>query len=76
MHGVNITIPISDVMVYSDIYLYGNAPRSKWQFLSNVLVCVGEISETLANRNNGRPWIGFFQGAEGDSVPKGDLDFA
>ena len=60
----------------SDIYLYGNAPRSKWQFLSNVLVCVGEISETLANRNNGRPWIGFFQGAEGDSVPKGDLDFA
>ena len=61
MHGVNIT---------------RNAPHSKWRLLSNVLSCVGEISEMVANRNNGRSWIGFFQGAEGDSVPKGDLDFA
>ena len=40
------------------------------------LVRVGKTGETAANWNNSRPWIGLFQGAKCDNVPKCDLEFA
>ena len=44
--------------------------------LSNVLARVGKTGETAANWNNSRPWIGLFQGAKCDNVPKSGLEFA
>ena len=66
---------LSDVMVVMS-RLFRNVPGSKWQFLSNVLARVGKTGETVANWNNPRPWIGLFQGAKYDNVPKCNLEFA
>ena len=55
---------------------FRNVPGSKWPFLSNVLAHGGKTGETAANWNNSRPWIGLFQGAKCDNVPKCDLEFA
>ena len=42
-----------------------------------VLACGGKTTETVANRNKGRPWIGILtQDAECDSAPKGNLECA
>ena len=56
--------------------LFRNVPGSKWQLLTNVLAHVGKTGETAVNWNNLRPWIGLFQGAKCDNVPKCDLEFA
>ena len=62
---------------YRDVRrLFRNVPGSKWRLLSNVLARVGKTGETAANWNNSRPWIGLFQGAKCDNVPKCDLEFA
>ena len=63
---------ISDVTVVTSIR---NVPGSKWRLLSNVLARVGKTGETAANWNNSRPWIGLFQGAKCDNVPKCNLEF-
>ena len=55
--------------------LFGNVPGSKWRLLSNVLARVGKTSETVANWNNSRPWIGLFQGAKCNNVLKCDMEF-
>ena len=60
----------------SDVYLRRTVPGSKWRLLSNVLARVGKTGETAANWNNSRPWIGLFQGAKCDNVPKRDLELA
>ena len=41
-----------------------------------ILARVGKTGETAANWNKSRPWIGVFQGAKCDNVPKCDLEFA
>ena len=35
-----------------------------------------QTGEKVANWNNSRPWIGVFQGAKCDNVPKRGLEFA
>ena len=60
----------------SDVYLGMPPCSSKWRLLSSVLACVGKTGETVANWNNSRPWIGIFQGAKCDNVPKCNLEFA
>ena len=57
-------------------FVIRNFPGSKWRLLSNVLARIGKTGETAANWNNSRPWIGLFQGAKCDNVPKCDLEFA
>ena len=57
-------------------HLFRNVPGSKWRLLSNVLARIGKTGETAANWDNLRPWIGLFQGAKCDNVPKCDLEFA
>ena len=47
----------------------------KWRFLSNVLARVGKTGEMVANCNS-KSWIGLFQGAKCDNVPKWNLEFA
>ena len=42
------------------MYLFRNVPDSKQRLLFNVLAHVGKSSETVANWNNYRPWIGLF----------------
>ena len=56
--------------------IYQNVPGSKWQLLSNVLTRVGKTSEMVVNWNNSRPWIGLFQGAKCENVPKCNLELA
>ena len=58
------------------IIRFRNVPDSKWQLLSIVLARVGKTGETAANWNNSRPWIGLFQSAKCDNVPKCNLEFA
>ena len=41
-----------------------------------VLKRVAKTGETVAKWNNSRPWIGLFQGAKYDNVPKFNLEFA
>ena len=55
---------------------FRNVPDSKWRLLSNVLVHVIKTSELVANWNNERPWIGLFQGAKCEKVPKCNLECA
>ena len=64
------------IYIYIYIYIFRNVPGSKWRLLSNVLARVGKTGETAANWNNSRPWIGLFQGAKCDNVPKRGLEFA
>ena len=52
--------------------LLTNIPDSKW-CLSNVVACVGKTGKAFANWSNYTPWVGLFQGAKGDNVPKGNL---
>ena len=49
---------------------------SSAKFSRPTVARVGETGETAANWNNSRPWIGLFQGAKCDNVPKCDLEFA
>ena len=56
--------------------LFRNVPGSKWRLLSNILARVDKTGEMAANWNNSRPWIGLFQGAKCDNLPKCNLEFA